>query len=41
MISQVGIGWKDVIVRVVNHRVNPLFELLAIEVVHGVKNDAQ
>jgi hypothetical protein len=41
MIDIVGIGWKDVIVCVVDHRVDPLFELLAIEAVHGVKCDAQ
>jgi len=41
MVNLVGIGWKDVIVRIVDHRVDPLFELVAIEFVHGVKCDAQ
>jgi hypothetical protein len=41
VVDQFGIGWKDVIVRVVDQRVDPLFEFILIELVHGVKYDAQ
>ena len=41
VIYLVGIGWKDVIVHIVNHRAGLAFALLAIEAVHGVKYDAQ
>ena len=40
MVDMVGIGWKDVIVRIVDQRVDPLFEFILIELVHGVKYDA-
>ena len=40
MIDMVGIGWKDVIVRVVDQLIDPLFEFILIELVHGVKYDA-
>jgi hypothetical protein len=41
MVVTAGIVRQDVIIRVVDYRVDPLFELLATKEAHAVKCDAQ